>query len=130
MSKFHINKHGVPASCKAKQGNCPLGGEESHFDTAEKAQESADSQLEREFGLMPENESVQPGSESSSEVYETSDGLEYKVSNENTFTGYDGTVAETHLSNYGQVYLDSYGEPIDNDYELDEIEKDQEKRDH
>ena len=26
MAKFHINKHGVPAPCKAKPGNCPLGG--------------------------------------------------------------------------------------------------------
>lgn len=42
MSKFHINKHGVPAPCRAKPGNCPLGGDESHFDTQEEAQIHAD----------------------------------------------------------------------------------------
>jgi hypothetical protein len=35
MSKFHINKHGVLALCKAREGNCPLGGDtdgKNHFD--------------------------------------------------------------------------------------------------
>lgn len=41
MSKFHINKHGVPAPCRAKEGNCPLGGEESHFKSQEDAQAHA-----------------------------------------------------------------------------------------
>ena len=27
MSKFHINKHGVLALCKAREGNFPLGGD-------------------------------------------------------------------------------------------------------
>lgn len=37
MSKFHINKHGVPAPCKAQKGNCPYDGEDSHFNTVEEA---------------------------------------------------------------------------------------------
>lgn len=56
MSKFHINKHGVPAPCKAIKGNCPLGGEsgnENHFDTQEEAQEYADIENENEHGLLP-----------------------------------------------------------------------------
>lgn len=33
MARFHINKHGVPAPCKAKSGNCPLGGDEKHYNS-------------------------------------------------------------------------------------------------
>ena len=55
MSKFHINKHGVPALCKAKEGNCPLGGDtggKNHFDTQEEAQAAADKMNEGEFGIF------------------------------------------------------------------------------
>lgn len=51
--KFHINKHGVPAPCKAKSGNCPLGNEEQHFNSEEEAQSYADEENEREHGLLP-----------------------------------------------------------------------------
>lgn len=54
MNKFHINKHGVPAPCKAQKGNCPLGGAESHFDSQQEAQIYADNQNENEFGSLPE----------------------------------------------------------------------------
>lgn len=57
MSKFHINKHGVPAPCKAKAGNCPLGGEETHFNTREEAQKSLDEKNKKLFGLIPEEKS-------------------------------------------------------------------------
>ena len=30
MSRFHINKHGVPAPCKAQAGKCPLGDNVIH----------------------------------------------------------------------------------------------------
>lgn len=53
MSKFHINKHGVPAPCKATKGNCPLGGSEQHFDTQQEAQEYIDKQGEQNHGLLP-----------------------------------------------------------------------------
>lgn len=51
--KFHINKNGVPAPCKATKGNCPLGGDESHFDNLEEAQNYADRQNEKAQGLLP-----------------------------------------------------------------------------
>lgn len=54
-NKFHINKHGVPAPCRARSGNCPLGGSEQHFNTAHEAQEAADNEHEREFGLIPKS---------------------------------------------------------------------------
>lgn len=53
--KYHINKNGVPAVCRAKEGNCPYGGEsgsENHFDTIEEAQVAADKQNELQFGLI------------------------------------------------------------------------------
>lgn len=53
MSKFHINKHGIPAPCKAKQGNCPLGGDDQHFSTREEAQEVADRENEKKHSLLP-----------------------------------------------------------------------------
>ena len=53
MSKFHINKHGVPAPCKATKGNCTLGGSDTHFDTLGDAQAHADKVSEASHGLLP-----------------------------------------------------------------------------
>lgn len=52
MSKYHVNKNGVPAPCKAQKGNCPFGGEEKHFPTREKAQEYADQKAAKEYGII------------------------------------------------------------------------------
>lgn len=52
MGKFHINKNGVPAPCRAKSGNCPLGGDETHFNNQEEAQEYIDNKSQGEFGLL------------------------------------------------------------------------------
>ena len=52
MAKYHINKNGIPAICKAKDGNCPLGGEGEHFDSEEEAQVEADRRGENEFGII------------------------------------------------------------------------------
>lgn len=68
MGKFHINKHGVPAPCHATKGNCPLGGasgNENHFNNLEDAQKAADAILEKENGLLPEIETVDPFSKDS-----------------------------------------------------------------
>ena len=53
MTKFHINKHGVPAPCKATKGNCPLGGDDSHFNSKEEAQVAADKINAAEYGHLP-----------------------------------------------------------------------------
>lgn len=53
MARYHINKHGVPAVCRAKPGNCPLGDENRHFSSAEEAQRHADTEAEREHGMLP-----------------------------------------------------------------------------
>ena len=55
MAKFHINKHGVPAPCKAKNGNCPLGGQsgnENHYNTYEEAEKVAYDLHEKKYGLI------------------------------------------------------------------------------
>jgi hypothetical protein len=52
MAKFHINKHGVPAPCKAQKGNCPYGGEESHYNSQEEAQIAIDQINEEEYGVL------------------------------------------------------------------------------
>lgn len=53
VARYHINKHGVPAICRAKPGNCPLGGDESHFSSQEEAQEHADKINSQEHGVLP-----------------------------------------------------------------------------
>lgn len=49
---WHINKHGVPAPCHAKPGNCPLGGADQHFKTAEEAQKHVDKLNMESYGLL------------------------------------------------------------------------------
>lgn len=38
-----------------------------------------------------------------------------------TWSKYDQDVARCQLTNYGKIYLDEYGKPIDNEYELEEL---------
>lgn len=60
MSKFHINGQGIPAPCRAKKGNCPFGGEETHFSSKQEAQEHADRMNEKQHSILPGvNQSVQ-----------------------------------------------------------------------
>jgi len=37
MAKFHINEAGEAGACAATKGNCPFGGEDDHFTSAEAA---------------------------------------------------------------------------------------------
>ena len=34
---------------------------------------------------------------------------------------YDKAVAHSHLLNYGTIYIDEFGVPIDNEFETDEL---------
>ena len=58
MSKFHINAKGVPAPCRAKEGNCPFGGMECHYNSIEEAQVAADRINEDEHGYLPPVQSL------------------------------------------------------------------------
>lgn len=56
MSKFHINRKGVPAPCRSQSGKCPLGGTtgaENHFESEQEAQKAADKINESQHGLLP-----------------------------------------------------------------------------
>lgn len=50
MSKFHIKRDGTPGACHATK-NCPLGGEDSHYNTVEEAQAAAQEKLANTYGL-------------------------------------------------------------------------------
>ena len=50
MSKFHIKRDGTPGVCHATK-NCPLGGEDSHYNTVEEAQTAAQEKLANTYGL-------------------------------------------------------------------------------
>lgn len=79
MAKFHINKHGVPAPCLAKEGNCPLGGSsgnENHFNTAEEAQEFVDKNNEREHQLLPSTNATRYNFKISEEAFDEAYGPE------------------------------------------------------
>lgn len=52
MAKYHINKHGVPAVCRARLRACPLGGDDVHFDTIEQAQAHIDEYNAMHYGLL------------------------------------------------------------------------------
>lgn len=52
MVKFHINKHGVPAPCRAKAGNCPLGGSEQHYNSEKEAEDAINKIHEKKFGTI------------------------------------------------------------------------------
>lgn len=54
LAKFHINKDGVPAPCKAQPGNCPLGNDNQHFETEKEAQVHADNSSANKYGVLPE----------------------------------------------------------------------------
>lgn len=54
----------------------------------------------------------------------TKNGLKYDVKMEidEKWGSYDKMVAICHLSNYGKIFIDEYGVPIDNDDDLMEIQ--------
>lgn len=54
MTKYHINKKGIPSICKAKDGNCPLGSDNPHFNNLQDAQIYADNENKKQYGLTPE----------------------------------------------------------------------------
>lgn len=54
MTKWHINKKGLPSICKAEKGNCPFGRESEHYTTKEEAMKASQEILSKEFGLLSE----------------------------------------------------------------------------
>lgn len=60
--KYHIDRNGKPAPCRATKRPCPLGGEEAHFDSMEEAQAFVDQQNQEQFGLFGVQEPTNPHS--------------------------------------------------------------------
>ena len=129
MSKFHINKHGVPAPCKAKQGNCPLGGENLHFSSEEEAQAFINNQMENEYGLLGGTPSDKE--ESSFKVLNVEEQNHFfdsrKSSNgggyhqpliDFTFNGVEGHINDTSCGDFGKRVHIEYK---DKSYYLDTI---------
>lgn len=52
MAKWHNGPNG-PGVCRAKKGNCPFGGIDSHFETKAEAQDAFDVINSGEFGMLP-----------------------------------------------------------------------------
>lgn len=57
MNKWHINKNGVPAPCKASEGKCPLNSK--HFSNKGDAQIFNNQQMEGQFGILPNQNSFE-----------------------------------------------------------------------
>lgn len=55
MTKYHINKRGEPAVCKAKSQPCPLG---EHFDNEADANKYIQNKMETEFGIISKSENT------------------------------------------------------------------------
>lgn len=53
MTKYHISKKGNPAICRAKEGNCPLGGADEHYDSKEEAREAISKKEEKKHSILP-----------------------------------------------------------------------------
>ena len=51
MTKYHINKNGVPSECMAKSGRCPFASEDEHLDNFESAQYMSDFKIQVELDL-------------------------------------------------------------------------------
>lgn len=121
MAKFHINKYGVPAPCKAQKGNCPYGGDEQHFNNMEDAQAFADKLNEDRYGLFKNVKSTK--------VYEIPEGTPQETRiDKNDFINNNHKLIKSgdnwvHLNDQDEV-VGTMKEPIaiyDNDGELSEI---------
>lgn len=56
MKKYHVNPYtAVPGVCYAKDGNCPFGGDESHYSSYEEAQDHAFYLMEDEFNMFEDS---------------------------------------------------------------------------
>ena len=56
--KYHINKNGLAAVCKAKERPCPLGGDDVHFNTLEEAEAYIQLEHEVDYDLLPNSQDI------------------------------------------------------------------------
>lgn len=53
---------------------------------------------------------------------QTKNGVSYRESMDPSWGEYDTATAEAHLMNYGRIYLDEYGAPIDDEYQMEDAD--------
>ena len=82
---------------------------------------AAETTVARENGVQPINAL---GGQNRGRSMKTSYGLEFRLQDKgylDSLDGYDKVVASTHLANSGKIITYPSGEPIDNEYDLEEI---------
>lgn len=134
MSKFHINKHGIPAPCKATKGNCPYGGStgsENHYDSMEEAQKVVNKLNEKKYGILP-------GEDINKKIIKTEDGATLKkgdivfrfVDNNHEFLYADAEEADeaANMSSDDSDFYERYAEAVgmSDKPEIEEIVLDEE----
>lgn len=103
MTKWHINKHGSPAPCKAKDGNCPLGENAEHFNTKHEAQDHVNTVEQIKHGLLPEV-NLKYKKASSKEDLEYVSKRKKELSKESKFTAYvDRCRSSIRIPNYKSI---------------------------
>lgn len=99
MAKYHIDKNGKPAICKATKQSCPLGGDDVHFDSAEEAQAFADKMNAVQHGMLAYNEHKEDSPSRKIEDYNLKAGdrleLLYQKANGDTNV-YNGDISEVY----------------------------------
>lgn len=110
LTRFHVNKDGVPAPCKAKPGNCPLGNDNQHFKSEDEAQVFVDNSSANKYGVLPETKNNDGLSEEWKEKF-----LEHKyfddfvrehardVVSDNIFEG-SGNLQESSLDKWKELH--------------------------
>ena len=122
--KYHIDKNGRPAICRATKRPCPLGGADTHFDTMEEAQAYADEQNAKEFGLIGSQRKVKATNEYvNNELYINVGGKPLDI---DWYDDYLPTNFE-EVADSGEIYqldLQEYADEIMSGYEtLDDEER-------
>ena len=105
MAKFHIGRNGKPAQCRAKNGNCPLGGESEHYGTAKEAAQAIVQNLEKEYGITSSTSKKESSDEKASTPAKSSiikkrtrktvskpKEVTYQIPEGSTFDGYMGAI--------------------------------------
>ena len=52
MPKYHINRNGMPAICRAEKRPCPLGGPDEHYDSEIEAEAAAFRKMAKASGML------------------------------------------------------------------------------
>lgn len=108
MSKYHISKTGKPAICRAKDGNCPLGGADTHFATKDKAQKYIEKLGAKDHGILPTvkpNEAKPTREDKVKQCFEMIEAGVKDVFTSENFKKYLNAVSKFHNYSYNNILL-------------------------